>query len=233
MAQFITVANTNCTQGQMAPAHNIIGEYGQVMPVPGNAFRVIVDTGLSSSGFISSHEQYYRQQSLEVDTSIYHLIYKDWKQFSVTEKRVFIEKEKARYARMADSTHEASIGRQLIHIVNNTDSSIAVQMQDWSFIGILEALTKDNEWKPVQYWQFSKCGNSYRKKHIAPHTSLSFITPVHTGNYKTRLRYKILGKNQFYYSNQFEGSIDYCEFYDATSYKTDKLEKFTQHCLWN
>ena len=38
-----------------------------------------------------------------------------------------------------------------------------------------------------------------------------------TGDYKTLLRYKILGFDKLYYSNSFAGNIEYCQFKEDSS----------------
>ncbi|RKR84779.1 hypothetical protein BDD43_5032 [Mucilaginibacter gracilis] len=203
-AQKYNLLKPNCAN-TISCASNQYGINQQTLALakaPKNQFSIIVNPQFKPVNFISVSENYYLSQSQRVDTSIFSLIKPEWKQASAAQKAVIIAQEKANFATLAKKYHAASnAGQQLIYMVNNTPNDVALQMQDWSFIGILEALIGQNQWRAVQYWQFSTCGNSYLLKHIAPGNSLSFIAPVSMGNYKTTLRYKILGKNIFYYSN--------------------------------
>ena len=117
-------------------------------------------------------------------------------------------------------------------MLNNTNQDVALQMQDNSFIGVLEARVGQNDWRSVQYLTFSWCGNSYVLKHIAPGSKAYFITPLLKGDYKTTLRYKILGKDKFYYSNEFKGNISYCDLYDAKHSPKEKLEAFAKYHIY-
>lgn len=54
---------------------------------------------------------------------------------------------------------------------------------------------------------------------IPPKKATSFITTLpKRGNFKTKLRYKLLGFTKFYYSNIFDGTIDYCQFKISDQY---------------
>ncbi|MEO6524301.1 MAG: hypothetical protein ABIN91_21625 [Mucilaginibacter sp.] len=232
-AQKTDLSNNNC--------QNTIGysisEYGQngktrLAATKGNNFNIIVSPAIKPVNFVSSIEQYYRSQARQVDTSIFYLIKSNWKKLSPTQKLDVIEKEKTEYELRANAAHKANnTNHQLIYMVNNTDHDVALQMQDYNFIGVLEAKITESTWRSVQYIMFSKCGNSYVLKHIAPDSTAYFITPIPTGNYKTTLRYKILGKDNFYYSNKFEGNITYCDLYDTKHTPIEKLETYKKYYI--
>ncbi|MBW4891661.1 hypothetical protein KXQ82_18185 [Mucilaginibacter sp. HMF5004] len=180
--------------------------------------------------FVSPMEKYHREQARVLDTSVFDLIYPKWRQFSTAEKRKFMEQQRLSNGVRADSLHKLSLAaKQLVYVVNNTGKEIKIGVQDFSFICILEAVDLDNKWKPVQYWRYSKCGNSYITKHILPGKALAFIADdVSIGNYQTKLRYKLLGPDKFYYSNEFNGRIDYCRFtedeYEKGGYKLETFQ---------
>ena len=82
-------------------------------------------------------------------------------------------------------------------------------MQDGSFICVLQGMNKNGEWISLQNWQFSGCGNSYHDKLFPPKAASSFVTTIKKyGNFHTRLRFKLLGVDKIYYSNEFIGAID-------------------------
>jgi len=103
-------------------------------------------------------------------------------------------------------------------------------MQDWSYICVLQGLTKGGQWFPLQYWRFSNCGNSYHDKHFPPKTANSFITTIpNKGDYETKLRFKLLGTDKFYYSNEFTGKINYCDFVEDSTNYNDRSSKPEPH----
>lgn len=212
----------DCKNGDMKPAWY---EHGIDEPIPTiqglqNGFIIVVDSNNQATNFISFDEDYSRRRSTELDTS--DLYWTDgWKKLTTKQKLEKVKQEKESYLLRADSTHRFNNqGHQQVWIINNSTDSITIQMQDWSFICVLQAKTKNGQWRPIQYWRFSTCGNSYYFKTFPPQTANSFITKLPArGNYKTKLRYKLLGTDKFYYSNEFDGKINYCEFVeDPTNY---------------
>ncbi len=145
----------------------------------------------------------------------------NWEKLTTKQKFDKVNQEKKTFLIQADSAHFINNqGQHQVWIINNLRDTVTIQMQDWSFICILQAKTKGGKWYPIQYWRFSTCGNSYYFKKIPPKTANSFITELpNSGDYKTELRFKLLGENKYYYSNEFEGKINYCEFVeDSTDY---------------
>lgn len=217
------VAETfDCKTGQMKPAWY---EHGIDEPIPNfkglqNEFVIIVDTNFIATNFISFDEDYSRERSTKLDTS--DLTWTDdWEKLTTKQKLEKVNQEKKFYLIQADSAHILNNqGQQQVWIINNSKDTVTIQMQDWSFICVLQAKTKGGQWYPIQYWRFSTCGNSYYSKHFPPKTANSFVTKLpNEGDYKTKLRYKLLGADKFFYSNEFDGRINYCEFVeDSTNY---------------
>ncbi len=212
----------DCAHGLMEHAWY---EYGGDGPIPnnltlGNSFQILVDTNLRPTNFISSWEEFLREQSNELDTFTY--LNKDdaWEIMTPKQKMAKVLQERIAYKQQADSVHKTNNQQQnQIWIVNNTDDTVSVQMQDGSYICIMQALSKSGQWLPVQYWRFSRCGNSYYDKPFPPKTANSFVTHLpKNGDYETKLRFKLLGADKFYYSNEFYGKINDCDFVvDTTS----------------
>lgn len=215
----------NCDKGLMTQAWY---QHGQDEAIPNElivkqGFYIIVDTNLKADNFISFYEDYSRERSLTLDTTDLSWT-EDWDELTTKQKFIKVEESKKEYIIDADSAHfKNNRGQQQVWIVNNTKDRVTIQMQDWSYFCVLQAKTKNNNWYPIEYWQFSTCGNSYFFKHFPPNTANSFITELpKRGNYSTKLRFKLLGKNKYYYSNEFNGKIDYCQFVeDSTSYRED------------
>jgi hypothetical protein len=232
----------DCKKGEMTPAWY---EHGIDEPIPNingltNGFIIVVDTRNKATNFISFDEDYSRGQATGLDTN--DLYWTDnWDKLTTKQKLEKVKQERNSYLIQADSVHILNNqGQQQVWIINNSNDTVPIQMQDWSFICVLQAKSKSGQWYPIQFWRFSDCGNSYYLKHFPPKTANSFITKLpDEGDYKTKLRYKLLGADKFYYSNEFEGKINYCEFVeDSTSfsdgyirpepnYKLDKLIQFS------
>ncbi len=189
-----------------------------------NDFIIWVNPHIKATNFISFTEDYYRGQSNKLDTSLFSMLNTEgWNSLSVNEKSEKITKKMIYYGQLADSLHiKNNYGPNQVWIINNTSNKVTVQMQDASYICILQALTKNGEWLPVQRWNLSKCGNSYYNKVFQPQTAGSFITTIPTkGDYATKLRFKLLGADRFYYSNEFTGKINSGDFIAKdTNYNT-------------
>lgn len=214
--------NDSCSNGKMKSAwyslgmDTIIHEF-EYLP---REFIVIVDTNCKAKNFVSSLENYERDLSKEFNYIGFGYEYEEYlNKLPLKEKQKIIEKHMLKARQRADSIHKSNNqGQNQVWIINNSSDTVQMQMQDGSTICILQALTKDNTWAPIQYWNFSRCGNSYYIKDFNPLTANSFITKLpKDGKYKTKLRYKLLGAKKFYYSNEFFGSIDYCEFKEDSS----------------
>ena len=118
---------------------------------------------------------------------------------------------------LKDAEHKKNNnGTHVIRILNNTTKKVYLQSQDGSIMAVMQGLKKDGQWCTIQHWSFGRCGNSYRNLGFAPGAGGALVTQLpNRGNYETKLRLKVMGTDQFYYSNEFTGKIDYCEFADS------------------
>ncbi len=99
-----------------------------------------------------------------------------------------------------------------IYVVNKTSDSISISNQDWSLFLIQEAKNKNGEWKPVEYWQYSTCGNSYLSENIEPNGILKTESTAYFGNFNTEVRFKLLNNDRIYYSNPINGFVNLSQF---------------------
>jgi hypothetical protein len=213
----------DCKKGEMTQANYAIGINETIPNIQGlqNGFLIIVDTNNKATNFISFDEYSSRKYTLELDTSYFSRT-KGWEKLTSKQKIEKVQQEKISLLNQAESFHKLDKqGKHRVWIINNTRDTVTIQMQDWSFICVLQAKTKSGQWYPIQYWQFSFCGSGYYYKHFPPNTGNSFINKLpNKGDYITKLRYKLLGADKFYYSNEFDGRISYCEFVeDSISFK--------------
>lgn len=99
-----------------------------------------------------------------------------------------------------------------VFIINHTDTINLLSLEDGDVTIIQEARNPKGEWKPIEYWMFSFCGNSYHYC-ILPANSFALIkTPIYKGEFKTEIRLKMLDDEKIYYSNSFNGSVNLSQF---------------------
>lgn len=100
----------------------------------------------------------------------------------------------------------------MAYIVNNSDQDLLLNIQDRSLQMIQEAQDSNGVWKPIEYWLFSWCGNSYFEFNLEPKTRLAVPIVKYRGDFKTKIRLKLLTTSGFLFSGSFRGSIPYTQF---------------------
>jgi hypothetical protein len=103
-----------------------------------------------------------------------------------------------------------------IYFVNATDTTVIFQVQDGWIPMIREALDENGEWRPIEYWYWSDCGNSFYDNNLQPMTQYSMTTFLYGGAFKTKIRFKLLLKNYILYSDTYEGRINKKQFVKLT-----------------
>lgn len=108
------------------------------------------------------------------------------------------------------------------YLINNSDSTFIIGTQDHSLIIIQEALDENNEWTPIEHWIYSRCGNSYMEPlKLKSGKCVSIPIRKYKGDFKTKLRLKVLIRKEVFYSGLFEGSI-----YKSQFNKRDEKHKY-------
>jgi len=95
-----------------------------------------------------------------------------------------------------------------VYIVNNSKQSVRVEEQDGRLMIIQEAFDKSGQWRPIEVWQFSDCGNSYGGVALRPDYYIMTKVYKYKGDFETMLRLKMLNDTVVYYSQPFRGSIN-------------------------
>lgn len=98
------------------------------------------------------------------------------------------------------------------YLINTSDTVFKVAGQDGSFRIIREAMDKNGEWKPIEYWVNSFCGNSYEGLEFKPGQGTMFFMKKYHGSFKTQMRLKMAVNNTILYSQPFEGNIEPFQF---------------------
>lgn len=96
-------------------------------------------------------------------------------------------------------------------LINATSKQVAFPASDSRLPIIQEARDEHGEWRPIEYLPSSWCGNSYHRIFLGSNEYWVFAAPRYTGRFKTKLRFKLEGKNPLY-SDEFEGRINKEQF---------------------
>lgn len=104
--------------------------------------------------------------------------------------------------------HQTMVKGYPVYIVNPTNKTIRVEEQDGRLMIIQEAKDKNGNWKPIEFWQFSSCGNSYGGIALKPNSYIFTKIVAYRGEFETTLRLKMLNDTIVYYSEPFKGSIN-------------------------
>ena len=110
-----------------------------------------------------------------------------------------------------------------IYVFNKTTDSIKISIQDWHLYLIQEAKNQNGEWKPIEYWKYSWCGNSYLSGKLEPNGILKTESKVYNGNFGTQIRFKLLNDDKVYFSNSLDGFVNISQFdipNDISEYRT-------------
>lgn len=92
---------------------------------------------------------------------------------------------------------------------------IPFTIEDRRIVAIQEALDRDGNWIPIEYFEHSSCGVSYMKRCLEPNRAYSFRIAKYEGEFETKLRLKVLFGEEVIYSNEFRGSINHTQFEDT------------------
>lgn len=206
----------SCAEGKMGNARYEQGEMkmmGMRTDFPAN-FLIHLDTTRKAMNFISGYEKYLKYRAHETELLLTYEC-KEWESLTAEQKQNMVTLEKQKAQSKADSIHQLNNNKKIeILVFNNTSDTVNLTIQDGSFQCLLEAKNQQGEWQEIEYWLFSKCGNSYYNIKFLPQQANSFVFEIpRRGLYSTQLRFKMrLAKGNYVYSNEFAGKIDPCEF---------------------
>lgn len=94
-------------------------------------------------------------------------------------------------------------------LYNSGSKQIKLLRQDGSLITTKEAVNYQNKWKPVEFWIYSWCGNSYYPMILDPGQLMLFTTYKLKGGSNTTMRLRLKTEsNAVLISESFESSVD-------------------------
>jgi hypothetical protein len=111
-----------------------------------------------------------------------------------------------------------------LSLINKTDKLLTFAACDSRLDIVQEALDEDGEWKPIEYFPRSWCGNSYHRVFLAPNDFWEFPVFRYSGSFLTQLRFALtLSDRSVIYSNTFAGSINFEQFYDKEGHNATNI----------
>lgn len=114
-----------------------------------------------------------------------------------------------------------------IYVKNNIKDTLQISCQDSHLFLLQEAKNEKGEWKPIEYWSYSWCGNSYRSRKIGPNEIIKSKSFNYSGSYVTEIRFKLFNNNKVYYSNVLKGTIELSQFMISETRK--KMTNYYQY----
>jgi len=180
---------------------------------------IIANTENKPTNFISSEEKVYRRLATRnvFDEDFFNEI-KD------PNSNETYESSLQYWDSLADNEHIIANGMNMaVWIQNSSNDTILLPEQDGSLIGILEAMDTNNDWKAVEYWWFSWCGNSYMNLNLPPEHSIQIGINNNRGDWQTKMRLKIHGQDTIYFSNEFVGSVSKNDFFLTSETKKEMM----------
>lgn len=99
-----------------------------------------------------------------------------------------------------------------VFIVNTSNDTLYIDNQDGALFMLQEAIDEDGKWKPIEYWEYSTCGNSYGGIGIVPSGIALVKVAKYSGEFKTEMRIKLKTSKTIWYSNIFTGTINKSQF---------------------
>jgi hypothetical protein len=114
-----------------------------------------------------------------------------------------------------------------VFIRNISKDTVHIDNQDGALFLIQEAKNELGEWKPIEYWIYSTCGNSYASTSIGQNDILILKKVNYQGAFETDMRLKLRTNNKIIYSKSYKGSINIEQF------ELDNLDGFTKRRLKN
>ncbi|MGB6267401.1 MAG: hypothetical protein WBF67_00195 [Olleya sp.] len=103
-----------------------------------------------------------------------------------------------------------------VYIFNNSESDIVISkpIVNGDLFMQVQAKDKNRNWKPIEYNYVPGfiCGTGHQDYLLKPKHFIISTIKKYSGDYKTTMRVKFMTSEKIYYSNEFEGRINYSQF---------------------
>lgn len=112
-----------------------------------------------------------------------------------------------------------NLGRK-IYIANRSKHYFLFPAQDNQLFMCVQALNPENKWEDIEYIRPADCGNSYCVLMLYGNEYWTFVMPVYSGDYKTKLRVCLAYTYDFHpiFSKLLEGEIANMESFPTLIY---------------
>ena len=108
----------------------------------------------------------------------------------------------------------------LLRLINRTEKTVAFSACDSSLYIVQEALDRQGQWKSLERFPDTFCGNSYHRVFLESNEYWEFFAIQRSGSLKTKLRFRlepggegaIAAGGGDLLSNEYDGSVDPTEF---------------------
>ncbi len=173
---------------------------------------LVVRTDTSPNNFISTMERWHISHiGLEIIDAAERFEFQDSLSLKVKLNRRNSEIENS-ILRMKEIHSKTNSRAFIAGFTNNSQDTISFPVQDASLIGILEAMDKNKNWNPIQFWPISGCGNSYFSPRLFPGETLLITVDNNFGTEETKMRFKLHGNDTIFISNEFQGTVNQSVF---------------------
>lgn len=107
-----------------------------------------------------------------------------------------------------------------LFLVNDMENFVSAPSVDGALYMVLQAKDKFGNWKNIESFPGSSCGNSYVHTKINSKSIRKYSVPKYSGELKTKIRavlhiYGTQDKLKYIYSNEIDGSINPAQFWRA------------------
>ena len=168
---------------------------------------------ISAVFFGQNNEMQFNNNRIDSEVSKTNKIYSKFKKNKEDKSKIQIIAEVKNYSLFS------------IYIKNNSKDTLKLQTQDWHSYIIQEAKDNNGNWKPIEYWSYSDCGNSYGSEKMEPEKIIKTESEKYSGDFKTKIRFKLNQNDEIYYSNQIDCNINLSKFEISTELKENYLYK--------
>lgn len=119
-------------------------------------------------------------------------------------------------------TYDTNYYKSYRGYITNTSKSITKLETEGSSVQLIqEALDPIGNWRPIEYWSYSFCGNSYHEYLVMPGDLIMIKIPKYNGEFHTKLRLRMQNDREIYISQPFNGNICMSQFDTIERYKYD------------
>ncbi|NEU06900.1 hypothetical protein GZH53_01130 [Flavihumibacter sp. R14] len=220
-----------CKVGLMGPGIYELGTHTSIPNIEGlkEGFSIIIDTNYKAVNLSPFREEYVISQIK--DPMSYRFDDSAWLALPNKIKLREIQKAKEDWKKeISRGIKKFNDGKQIVWLINRTSDTFTLQTRIFDLMAIQEAKDLNGIWRPIEYLGAVIDNFQFGYKKIPPLKAGYFkVVLPNQGNFSTKLRYKILGKERFYYSPEFAGKIKYCQFTQDTTEtgrKAFMLERF-------